>query len=73
MSDLDAFFLPPARQFYDTTAAPDERREIDRIIRLICSDPYVDGDKKESFPYPPAAPVLYHDGRFYVVYDYENN
>ena len=22
---------------------------------------------------PPAAPVLYHDGRFYVIYDYENN
>lgn len=72
MPDLDAFYLRAARDFYNR-GSDDEKREIGQIVYGIRANPYVDNVIKFAFPFPPAEPVLYADGRFYVVYDYENN
>lgn len=72
MPDIDAFFLGPARAYYEARNQA-EQAAIDRIIFNVRTDPYIDLQVKFSFPYPPYNPVLYLEGEFYVVYDFENN
>jgi len=71
MPDLDAFLLPTARRFYNSVTKADQE-ELDGILYTLRIDPYVDDVTKFSVSDPPANPVLYTGGRFYVVYDFEN-
>ncbi|MEX2246321.1 MAG: hypothetical protein WEC75_06510 [Dehalococcoidia bacterium] len=72
MPDYDAILLEPARGFYDMADAALQEK-IDRIVRNICTDPFVDLQVKFAFPFPPYTPILYVEDDLYAVYDFENN
>ena len=46
--------------------APDERSEIEDIIRIFELDPWVDGYRKFDLPMPPVVIRVYDDGRWRV-------
>lgn len=56
-----------AEAFYVSASAPD-RAEIDRLLRNLCVDPWVNHRNKFVLMYPPAVLTLYSDTRFRIIY-----
>ena len=69
---FEAVFLPSARAIYDRLSAI-EQDEIDRIVHLIESDPWLDGATKFPVTIDPHAAGVYADGRWEVVYRVVDN
>ena len=72
MADRDYYLLPVARLFFEGRSES-EQQELREVLENICRDPLPDGELKLRFPISPLDTVLYHDGRFYAVFDHENN
>lgn len=72
MADREPFFFGPARRIFESASLEDQQG-YDRIIRLLCLDPWIDLPVKIKFDVPPAVVSLYHDTQYWVVYHLPDN
>jgi hypothetical protein len=72
MSDREAVAKISARESYEALDR-DDQQALDRIIRNICEEPYIDPPVKVAFPVPPAVVILYNDREYWVVYHIADN
>jgi hypothetical protein len=72
MTAREAVYRPSAAKAFEE-ADPEDQEELDRIIRNICDDPWIEAPYKVPFMMPPAVAVLYNDGVFWIVYHLPNN
>ena len=72
MDSRTSRLLSPAERFY-LSAVDEERRELDRIIRNLCTDPTINNRTTFVFSAPPAILSLYSDGRFWIMYHLPNS
>ncbi|MCH7484844.1 MAG: hypothetical protein IIA90_06820 [Chloroflexi bacterium] len=61
-----------ARESYEALGREDQRA-LDRIIRNLCDEPYIDAPLKIAFPVPPAVIILYNDLEYWVAYHLPDN
>ena len=61
----------PAEDFY-VGCNPDDRAELDRVIRNLCLDSQINNRTTYAFAMPPAIFVLYRDARFWIVFHLPN-
>lgn len=73
MADREAVAKIAARESYESLSREDQQA-IDRIIRNICDDPYIDDTPiKSSFLVAPAVVTLYNDCEYWIVYHIVDN
>lgn len=71
MDSRTSRLLPPAERFY-VGCTDDDRRELDRLLRNLCSEPRINNLTTFAFPVPPAILTLFRDGRFWIVFHLPN-
>jgi len=72
MAEREAVYRPSAAEAFEELD-PDDQEEVDRIIRNICDDPWIEAPYKVPFMMPPAVAVLYDDGVYWIVYHLPDN
>ena len=54
-------------------ASAADRREIERIVRNLCVDPFVNNKTVFWLPYPPAILNVYRDSRYWIAFHLPEN
>ena len=72
MADREPCYLPPASRAFEEASSEDQQ-ELDRIVRNLCENPWIDPPVKVAFLVPPAVVTLYNDGTYWVVYHLPDN
>jgi hypothetical protein len=72
MADFEAVAKRSAQESYEALSRKDQQA-LDRIVGLLCIDPYIDPPVKTKFDVPPAVITLYNDLKYWVVYHLTSN
>lgn len=70
--DFDLLVRGEARRFYESLTGT-EKEEVERILALLQSDPWVDSVTKFVMAAQVVVLTVYDDGRWVVVYRFLNN
>jgi hypothetical protein len=72
MADRKAVAKRSAREAYEALDRKDQQA-LDRIVRNLCEEPWIDAPVKTKFDVPPVVVTLYNDKQYWVVYHLPDN
>ena len=72
MADRKAFAKRSAREAFEALDHEDQQA-LDRIVRNLCEEPWIDPPVKMKFDVPPVVVQLYNDQHYWIVYHLPDN